>query len=39
VTQVDASLGEESSTLRGDSGNFTYVITTRRIISGEELKR
>ncbi len=27
-----------SSTLRGDSGCFTYIITARRIISGELLK-
>ena len=27
-----------SSTLRNDSGNRTYIITARRMISGEELK-
>jgi hypothetical protein len=27
-----------SSTLRNDRGNRTYIITTRRITSGEELK-
>jgi hypothetical protein len=27
-----------SSTFRSDSGNFTYFITTSRVISGEELK-
>ena len=28
-----------SSTLRGDRGYFTYMSTTSRMISGEELKR
>ncbi len=27
-----------SSTFLSDSGNFTYIITTSRLISGEELK-
>jgi hypothetical protein len=27
-----------SSTFRSESGYFTYIITTRRITSGEELK-
>jgi hypothetical protein len=27
-----------SSTFRSDSGYFTYIITTRRITSGDELK-
>jgi hypothetical protein len=27
------------STFRSDSGNRTYIIATRRMISGEELKR
>ena len=29
---------KRSSTLRSDSGYFTYIITTRRITSGELLK-
>jgi len=28
-----------SSTFRKESGNRTYIITTRRITSGDELKR
>ena len=28
-----------SSTLRSDSGNRTYIITIRRITSGDELKQ
>jgi hypothetical protein len=27
-----------SSTLRSDNGNLTYIITTKRITSGDELK-
>jgi hypothetical protein len=39
VAHVDAPLEKQVSTLRSDSGNRTYNITTRRITSGEELKR
>ena len=38
VAEVDPSLGQKSSTLRNDSGYFTYISTARRIISGELLK-
>jgi hypothetical protein len=31
--------GSRSSTFRSDSGYFTYIITTRRITSGELLKQ
>ena len=38
MADVDPALGQESSTLRSDSGYFTYISTARRIISGELLK-
>ena len=39
MADVDPALGQEiSSTLRSDSGYLTYIITTRRITSGELLK-
>ena len=39
MTNVDAALSKSrSSTLRGDSGKQMYIITTRRITSGDELK-
>ena len=38
MANVDPALGKRSSTLRSDSGYFTYIITTRRITSGELLK-
>jgi len=39
MTDVDPALAEEASTFRRESGYFTYIITTRRITSGDELKR
>jgi len=38
MAEVDAALGKQVSTLRSDSGNRTYSITTRRITSGDERK-
>jgi hypothetical protein len=38
VADVDPALGQQSSTLRSDSGYRTYIITTRRMTSGELLK-
>ena len=38
MADVDPALGQRSSTLRNDSGYFTYIITTRRMTSGELLK-
>ena len=39
AADVDPALGQEiSSTLRSDSGYLTYIITTRRMTSGELLK-
>jgi hypothetical protein len=38
VTNVDPALGKQSSTFRSDSGKRTYIIATRRMISGDELK-
>jgi hypothetical protein len=32
-------LASRSSSFRSESGYFTYSVTTRRITSGEELKR
>ena len=37
MADVDPPLGQ-ASTLRNDSGHLTYIITTRRITSGELLK-
>ena len=38
MADVDPALGRGSSTLRSDSGYFTYISTARRIISAELLK-
>jgi len=38
VAQVDAALEQRSSTFRSNSGKRTYIIITRRITSGDELK-
>ena len=38
MVDVDPALGQRSSTLRSDSGYLTYIITTRRMTSGELLK-
>jgi hypothetical protein len=38
VADIDPALGQRSSTLRSDSGYLTYIITTRRMTSGELLK-
>lgn len=38
VTDVDPTLKQQSSTLRSDRGKRTYIITTNRITSGDELK-
>ena len=38
MADVDPALGQRSSTLRSDSGYLTYIITTRRMTSGELLK-
>jgi len=38
MTNVDATLVQQSSTLRNESGNRTYIITARRIILGDVLK-
>jgi hypothetical protein len=38
MADLDPALGLKSSTLRSDSGYLTYIITTRRITSGELLK-
>jgi hypothetical protein len=38
VADVDTSLDIRSSTLRNDRGNRAYIITTKRITSGDELK-
>ncbi len=35
---LERAWAKRSSTLRSDSGYFTYIITTRRITSGELLK-
>jgi len=34
----DAGTNPRTSTLRSDNGKRTYIMTTRRITSGEELK-
>ena len=39
VADVDAALKSRSSTFRKLSGKRTYIITTRRITSGDELKQ
>jgi hypothetical protein len=39
VADVDASLEQNTSTWRSDSGKRMYIITTRRIKSGELLKQ
>ena len=39
VANVDATLGNRSSTVRNDRGYFTKIITTSRITSGDELKQ
>lgn len=38
VAQIDPLSASKSSTFRSDSRNRTYIITTKRMISGEELK-
>ena len=38
MADVDPALGRRSSTLRSESGYLTYIITTRRMTSGELLK-
>jgi hypothetical protein len=38
VANIDARSNSRSSSFRSECGNFTYIITTRRMISGEELK-
>jgi hypothetical protein len=38
VTDVDPTLNSRSSTFRRLNGNRTYIITTSRITSGDELK-
>jgi hypothetical protein len=38
MADVDPRSARMSSTLRNDSGYLTYIITTRRITSGELLK-
>ncbi len=38
MANVDTALWSRSSTLRKDSGYFTYISTARRITSGELLK-
>jgi hypothetical protein len=37
MADIDATLGKPS-TLRSDGGYLTYIITTRRMTSGELLK-
>jgi hypothetical protein len=39
VANVDARSCSRSSTFRRESGYFTYIITTSRMISGDELNR
>lgn len=38
MTYVDAALEQQVFTFPNDSGNLTYIMTTRRITSGDELK-
>ncbi len=38
MADVNPALASRSSTLRSESGYRTYIITTRRITSGELLK-
>jgi hypothetical protein len=38
MADVDPALGQEILELRSDSGCLTYIITTRRMTSGELLK-
>ena len=38
MAEVDPALSQGSSTLRSDSGYLTYIITTRRMTSGELLR-
>jgi hypothetical protein len=38
MADVDAAFEEQILDVRNDSGNLTYIITTRRITSGDELK-
>ena len=38
VTDVDAALGQHILTFRNDSEKRTYIMATRRMISGDELK-
>jgi hypothetical protein len=38
MTDVDPALEQQISTFLSDSGNRTYIMTTRRITSGDELK-
>jgi len=38
AANVDPRSNNRSSTFRSDSGNRTYISTTRRITSGDELK-
>jgi len=38
VADLDASLMQKISTFRSESGNRTYIITARRMTSGEVLK-
>ena len=35
MADVDAALGQQVFHIRKDSGYFTYIITTRRMTSGE----
>lgn len=37
VEHLDPALGNSSSMLSGDSGSRTYIVTTKRITSGDEL--
>ena len=39
VADVDAALEQQSPTFSNDSAKRTYIITTGRIASGDELKR
>lgn len=36
VANVDAALGKQILEVRNDNGKRTYIITTRRMISGDE---
>ena len=38
MAQVDAALEQRSSTFRSNSGKRTYIVITKRITSGDELK-